>query len=411
MRKETRKTTHLSEDAIRDVQIAVDRTIRNVGGYWRPLSALARLLEELGELAEMLMSAEPPLDDLAAELADAMIISTCLANQYRCDLGGEYSESQAEFGQSEQRGGIDLARSRFLDVVAWSGDIGRVLNSYEGDKPPREGDAPPTLGRALAGFQLAVIQVAESLRVPVWEWIERKLAYALERDSKRFSPAPDPITVECLARFQRIIDMTQCPFAAYSKLWGLPDWDPSKSVADNARASAPTFLRFERVALPERLDGLILEVKDTELCKTLNQVCATFREILEVWGQSDPSGCNCMTENLLHPDWQFRFSQTRYFVSVFAPCYPHNHPRFSCQSDAMFLFLQPEFSFDFHGIHSANRELARIKSQIRGKFSMHGSGYSGKLVDDRIEALIYILPIGKDDQPIHWWLSYQEGKL
>jgi NTP pyrophosphatase (non-canonical NTP hydrolase) len=76
----------------------VRAAMRQVGGYWRPLAAVARLQEELGELAELLMTCTPDIEQHAAdlaerwpselaeqcasELADLWIISTALADQF-----------------------------------------------------------------------------------------------------------------------------------------------------------------------------------------------------------------------------------------------------------------------------------------------------------------------------------------
>ncbi len=67
-------------------QEQVRTTLGAVGGYWRPLAAVARLLEELGELAEILMSPTPDAGDLAEELADLWIITTALADQFLWDV-------------------------------------------------------------------------------------------------------------------------------------------------------------------------------------------------------------------------------------------------------------------------------------------------------------------------------------
>ncbi len=53
-------------------------TIGLVGGYWRPSAAVARLLEELGELAELDRN-DPRY---ASELADLWIITTALSDQF-----------------------------------------------------------------------------------------------------------------------------------------------------------------------------------------------------------------------------------------------------------------------------------------------------------------------------------------
>lgn len=63
-------------------------------GYWHPLSMLARLSEEVGELAreinhhfgEKPKKPNEPEGDLALELADILFIIICFANSQQIDL-------------------------------------------------------------------------------------------------------------------------------------------------------------------------------------------------------------------------------------------------------------------------------------------------------------------------------------
>jgi NTP pyrophosphatase (non-canonical NTP hydrolase) len=63
-------------------------------GYWPPLAMLARLVEEVGELAREInhrFGSKPkrpdePDQDLAIELADILFVLICLANEQGIDL-------------------------------------------------------------------------------------------------------------------------------------------------------------------------------------------------------------------------------------------------------------------------------------------------------------------------------------
>lgn len=50
------------------------------------------MTEEVGELAELLITKEKDPDTIGGELADVFIITTCLANQFATDLTGEYEK-------------------------------------------------------------------------------------------------------------------------------------------------------------------------------------------------------------------------------------------------------------------------------------------------------------------------------
>lgn len=81
--------------SIGEAQAAVDAWIsRFEEGYWPPLANLARLVEEVGELARELnhrYGAKPkkpdePRADLALELADILFVIIALANEQGIDL-------------------------------------------------------------------------------------------------------------------------------------------------------------------------------------------------------------------------------------------------------------------------------------------------------------------------------------
>jgi NTP pyrophosphatase (non-canonical NTP hydrolase) len=80
---------------IAEAQQAVDRYIGQFAeGYWPPLTNLARLVEEVGELARELnhryghKTKKPgePEQDLALELADILFVVIAIANEQQVDL-------------------------------------------------------------------------------------------------------------------------------------------------------------------------------------------------------------------------------------------------------------------------------------------------------------------------------------
>jgi NTP pyrophosphatase (non-canonical NTP hydrolase) len=80
---------------IAEAQRAVDAYVSQFKeGYWPPLSNLARLIEEVGELARELnhryghkpKRADEPDQDLALELADILFVLLAIANQQKIDL-------------------------------------------------------------------------------------------------------------------------------------------------------------------------------------------------------------------------------------------------------------------------------------------------------------------------------------
>ena len=81
--------------SLKDAQLRVDTWIRQFEeGYFHPLTNLARLTEEVGELArevnhqfgQKTKKPDEPEGDLAMEMADILFVLICMANREGIDL-------------------------------------------------------------------------------------------------------------------------------------------------------------------------------------------------------------------------------------------------------------------------------------------------------------------------------------
>jgi NTP pyrophosphatase (non-canonical NTP hydrolase) len=78
-------------------------------GYWHPLSILARLTEEVGELAREINhnygeKTKKPTEkegDIALELADIMFIVACFANSMNIDLDTAFRRMMEKYRQRD----------------------------------------------------------------------------------------------------------------------------------------------------------------------------------------------------------------------------------------------------------------------------------------------------------------------
>ncbi|MSQ43552.1 MAG: nucleotide pyrophosphohydrolase [Chloroflexi bacterium] len=86
---------------LRDAQALVDNWMADRGWeYWHPLSQLARLTEEMGELARVVnhLYGEKPkkptetVQDLGSEMADVVYTLICLANSQGIDMQSALEE-------------------------------------------------------------------------------------------------------------------------------------------------------------------------------------------------------------------------------------------------------------------------------------------------------------------------------
>ena len=91
--------------AFAPIQREVDEWIAQFEeGYFAPLPMLARLTEEVGELARVLMhhygGKKPKVGedagDPAEEIADAMFVLVCLANSLNVDLDDAFAQMMAK---------------------------------------------------------------------------------------------------------------------------------------------------------------------------------------------------------------------------------------------------------------------------------------------------------------------------
>jgi HAMP domain-containing protein len=214
-------------------QTRVRETLAAFGGYWRPLAEVARILEEMGELAETL-AAERPAHEVAEELADLWIISTALADQFLVWVAEPGGQAPA---------------ATLGELLAAAGTVARIVNYYDGPKDPRAPDSLPPLADAIPAFHRALAGFCGVAGVDLARAVQEKLEVIVHRDAGRFGPPAwsDPSAAPVLAAFASAGRGGLGPDA---RLWGAPD--------ASAAAVLAGLRMFARAAGPERLDGYIV---------------------------------------------------------------------------------------------------------------------------------------------------------
>ncbi|HEU5317408.1 MAG TPA: nucleotide pyrophosphohydrolase [Chloroflexota bacterium] len=97
----------MADLTLRDTQRLVDGWMRERGwAYWEPLSQLARMTEELGELARVVnhlygqkpKKSEETDQELGLEMADLLYTMICLANSQSVDLQDALERALEKYG-------------------------------------------------------------------------------------------------------------------------------------------------------------------------------------------------------------------------------------------------------------------------------------------------------------------------
>lgn len=94
----------MAQTELKEVQKEVDRWIAPFG-YWPPLANLARLTEEVGELAREVNHRYGPKTkkpteetaDLALEMGDILFVMAAMANQMNVDLEDAFQKVMAKY--------------------------------------------------------------------------------------------------------------------------------------------------------------------------------------------------------------------------------------------------------------------------------------------------------------------------
>lgn len=403
-REALRSSRSIGKEEVALLRRKIRETVLALGGYWSPLSAVARILEELGELAELLVSDTLDIDRVTAELADLFIITTCIADQY-CVAANEHARRITDNDQDGKPISGTSWPEMFLRLSESAGRLGRLVNALEGDKCPKPGENLSTIAIETASAQAILIEMFRLTGRELVSSICTELDMNLKRDKARFKTHWDPTTALSLERFRPLMANTSCPFAQQAKIWGAPDYDEQADVATNVSRIAAVLTRFCRVARSEELDGFVIRLTSPTHIREIHSFAGAFHHILvELGRQNKINGLeNSMEKNILTNEWRFTFSDVSFFITTFAPFYRGDHPRFSWCNKSAFIFMQPEFSFDVHGIHENNPKRETIKIGIRDEFSKSTIGYSSNLVEQPMEALKYVKPLYSDSHPVRWW--------
>ncbi|WP_339062140.1 hypothetical protein [Tepidibacillus marianensis] len=277
------------DQTVRDYQQKVDQAVRELGGYWRPLSGLARVTEELGELSELIMCSEVDREELGGELADLFVITASVGNQYCLDLNEEFSLMGYPNHIDELYQVITSAANKeigLMKLLARAGQIARILNHYEGDKKKKPTGKKRRLGEEIAKFNIDLIALANFTDIPLFTYVDQIIDRDVERDRNRFDVTHDPTTEPSVDHFYKLAKGT--PYEKLRKIWGSYEWDEALKLEDNLQRSLLTFQRFVKVTENEGLEAFVLEIVGEEWIADEASRNQTIQRTLQFFYQYDP---------------------------------------------------------------------------------------------------------------------------
>jgi hypothetical protein len=200
--------------------------------------------------------------------------------------------------------------------------------------------------------------------------------------------------------FEQLKLSTYCPFASSAKVARQLSWNLGLDFLGNIQSHALALKEFTKFAQERKYHGFVSRVYLGNGAKNFETTRIAFKEYLFGLAKFDQDCAKCLEQDKINLEWQFSFNKLRMFLNVFSPCYSLQHSKYIYSEDSIYIFFQPEYSFSLCG----SKPLTKLTTQsIRDKFYKAGKGYDGELIDQRIEAYIYMFPEKPGDQPVNWW--------
>lgn len=362
----------------------VEDHILSVGGYWPPSYGVLRLYEEIMEYSDAARSHD--VNGLIEEATDILVITTCIANQY-C-LGGHVETEPDTISLSHQE-----VHLRFLSLAS---DLSRRVMEIEGVKRPKDGEKtlPPSV--AISEITKTCSTLLNSLGLTAEDAVKAVVERKTLRDAKRFSTRYDPSLCKSVLEFRKIQFSTHCPYARKARIWGADIWDGRLSDDENCAIISKELSHFCRVQSHVELDGFVVQ-SPIAVGANMPDLRRWFRGLIVALGRYEDRDA---TRKITEENWQFTFCDTRMFISVFASCYPEDHPRQTYGADGTFVFFQPEASFEREKV----RQGKKIDLHVGDRFKAAGYQYFDEIMEGHLEAIRYLKP-QSGSGPVNWWIA------
>ncbi|MBC6718388.1 YqcI/YcgG family protein [Aurantimonas sp. DM33-3] len=201
--------------------------------------------------------------------------------------------------------------------------------------------------------------------------------------------------------FEALRVSTLCPFAVTSKIDYGPQWSDEIGFDENVALIADGLRHHLPRCRREQLQGFVAQIKVGDPT-SFEQVVSCFRRLIFELGRHDSSCQHSLDGDIGAKEWNFTFGEEAIFLNLFAACYQWPHSKRVDDRYHMYVFFQPEFTFDFCNI---NRSRVALKEDIRRRFAAADMPYDGQTIDGRRKALAFVFPLKPCEPPVEWWRS------
>lgn len=383
------------------LQEAVGRMVEAKGPYWAPDPADVYLAGQVAGLRAVRSGDARDGAAATGHLVEVIVAAVALANRYGVPLQQAFNEASVPVDLTEESlwSGRPLPLPEVAARVADAAEpVRHTMSFYRSDA--RQGSDPSvvSLHRLLPALLKAAFSGFAS-HDELSRHLVRRLAETRSMERAVREAEFDPSRAESVRIIEPVRMATFCPFAQKSVLWGAPSYDAELSFEDNMKASLPSLRHFIRVLDHDVLDGFVYAFPTSVFGDTFDDVQQVFRDFVEFLHRNltDAAPAGLDPAIATDPKWFLVLEGEECFISVFAPCYPHDHSRYMNGVEGYFLFmLQPEAAVlrvltknDYHQRSEA------IRNRFRDGFQPYD------LAD--IEINRFLLPMRHDDPPVRWY--------
>lgn len=378
---------------VQRVQDAYRRMVLDTGACWAPATPDEHLVRQV-------QAAAAARDDQGRRdaLVEIITVAFCLANQYGCVLQHAFTERSRSVDLTDAVTPTGAAHPDPLDRVRpLVEQVVRTLRYYRSDLPPGTDPEVTGLHTVLPELVLAACAGLHSADV-LADGVAARLRAA--RPPAGDVPVEfDPSCAPAVRLIRPIQEQTYCPFAQRSFLWGAPPYDRSRSFRENMDAAVPWVLRFVRALDGDVVDGFVFAFPTDVFGESLDDLGRLFRSFIDylisTLTSAAPAGLD--VDAVTAKDWYLVLAGEECFVSVFAPCYPHDHSRYMHGVDGWMIFmLQPEKAILRQlSVTDYGPRAAAIRDRFRESLQPY------ELADREVDR--FLLPLRAGDPPVRWY--------